>query len=120
MMIIGTHAIIYADDPTAARAFFKDVLGLPNVDVGDGWLIFALPPADVAAHPANAETRSGRLELYFMCDDVHETVAELTSKGVEFTQPVSDQGWGLLTALRVPGAGEIGLYQPRHPLPPRT
>ena len=119
-MITGTHTVMYATDATAARAFFRDVLGLPNVDAGEGWLIFALPPSELAAHPTDAPADSGRPELYLMCDDVYETVAELEAKGVEFTQPVSDQGWGLLTTLRVPGAGDLDLYQPRHPIPTRT
>ena len=120
IMITGIHAITYATDAAAARAFFKDVLGFPNVDAGDGWLIFALPPGELAAHPTDEPEQSGRLELYLMCDDVHATVAELERKGVTFTQPVSDQGWGLLTKLQVPGAGEIGLYQPRHAVPTRS
>lgn len=114
-MITGVHTIIYATDATATRAFFKDVLGFPCVDAHDGWLIFALPPGELAAHPTDEPAESGRPELYLMCDDVHRTVAELKRKGVEFIQPVSDQGYGLLTTLRVPGAGEIGLYQPTHP-----
>jgi catechol 2,3-dioxygenase-like lactoylglutathione lyase family enzyme len=114
-VIIGAHSIIYADDAAAARAFFRDVLGLANVDAHDGWLIFALPPGELAMHPAGGEAApSGRHELYLMCDDVHATVAELTARGVEFTAPVTEAGFGMLTSLRVPGAGEIGLYQPKH------
>lgn len=113
-MITGTHAIIYAEDADRARSFLRDVLGLPHVDAGDGWLIFKTPPGEAAAHPVDA-AGSGRHELYLMCDDVHATVAELTAKGVTFTQPVTDRGFGLMTALEVPGAGEIGLYEPRHP-----
>jgi catechol 2,3-dioxygenase-like lactoylglutathione lyase family enzyme len=115
-MITGAHAIIYSEDADAVRAFMRDVLEFPAVDAGGGWLIFALPPAELAAHPADA---SGRHQLYLMCDDVHATVDELKTKGVEFTEPVSDQGFGLMTALRLPGGGELGLYEPRHPLPPR-
>jgi catechol 2,3-dioxygenase-like lactoylglutathione lyase family enzyme len=117
-MITGTHAIIDAD---RARAFFRDVLGLPNVDARGGWLIFKLPPAELGIHPAGATGEpatgapSGHHELYLMCDDVAATVAELTANGVEFTAPIEDQGFGLLARLRVPGAGEIGLYQPKHP-----
>jgi len=92
------------------------VLGFAHVDAGGGWLIFALPPADLAAHPTD-EQGAGRHELYFTCDDLEQTVADLKAKGVEFTQPVSDQGWGVVTALRVPGVGEIGLYQPKSPVP---
>jgi catechol 2,3-dioxygenase-like lactoylglutathione lyase family enzyme len=115
-MMTGVHAIVYSEDAEAARAFFRDVLELDSVDAGGGWLIFALPPAELAAHPA---AESGRHELYLMCDDVHATVADLEAKGVEFVRPVSDEGFGLLTALRIPGGGEVGLYEPRHPLPPR-
>jgi catechol 2,3-dioxygenase-like lactoylglutathione lyase family enzyme len=119
-MISSSHAIIYAEDAEKARAFFRDVLEFPFVDAHDGWLIFKLPPAELGIHPAGAVgdpasgAPSGHHELYFMCDNVEETVADLTAKGVEFTSPVENQGFGLLTRLRVPGAGEIGLYQPRH------
>ncbi len=119
-MITGVHTVIYANDATAARSFFKDILGFPSVDAGDGWLIIALPPGELAAHPTGKPAEDGRPELYLMCDDVHKTVGELERRGVEFTQPVLDQGWGLLTRLRVPGAGEIGLYQPKHPTLTRT
>ena len=117
-MISGTHAIIYAEDAEVARAFFRDVLGYPNVDAHGGWLIFKLPPAELGVHPAAAKSGapSGHHELYLMCDDVEATVRELTARGVEFTAPVQDQGFGLLTRFRVPGAGEIGLYQAKHPV----
>jgi catechol 2,3-dioxygenase-like lactoylglutathione lyase family enzyme len=114
-MITGTHAIVYAEDADRARAFLRDVLGLANVDAGDGWLIFRLPPAELGVHPAGAPD-SGRHELYLMCDDIEATVAELTAEGVEFVSGVSDQGFGLLTTLRVPGGGTLGLYEPRHPV----
>jgi|SRR3954470_1978495 catechol 2,3-dioxygenase-like lactoylglutathione lyase family enzyme len=114
-MINGAHAIIYAKDAAKARAFFKDVLGWPSVDAGRGWLIFAMPPAEVAAHPAEGD-EVGRHELYLMCDDVERTVAELKGKGVEFTGPPKDQGWGILCTLKIPGGGEMGLYQPKHPV----
>jgi catechol 2,3-dioxygenase-like lactoylglutathione lyase family enzyme len=120
-MLTGTHAIIYADDADAARAFFRDVLGWPNVDAHGGWLIFKTPPAELGIHPAgdpgdpSTGAPSGHHELFLMCDDVEATVAQLTAKGVEFTSPISDLGFGRLTRFRVPGAGEIGLYQPRHP-----
>jgi len=113
-MISGLHTIVYAQDAARAREFLRDVLGLGWVDAGDGWLVFAAPPTEVAVHPTDAAS-SGRAELYLMCDDVTTTVAALTAKGVEFTSPVADRGWGLVTSLRVPGAGEIGLYEPRHP-----
>ena len=111
-MINGVHAIIFGKDADATRAFFRDVLGFSSVDAGGGWAIFALPPAELAAHPAE----ESRHELYLMCDDIEATVAELKTKGVEFTSPVKDEGWGLLTSLVVPGGGEIGLYEPRHPV----
>ena len=111
-MITGVHAIVFGADAEAVRAFFRDVLELPSVDAGGGWLIFTLPPAELAAHPAD---EGGRHELYLMCDDIQRTIAELEAKGVEFTRPVSDEGFGLLTSLRVPGGGELGLYEPRHP-----
>lgn len=107
-MITGTHAIIYANDAERARAFFRDVLELPNVDAHGGWLIFKLPPAELGIHPAGtygdpvAEEPSGLHELYLMCDDVEATVAELAAKGVEFTALIEDQGFGLLT--RLPGS----------------
>ncbi|MFC5803781.1 VOC family protein [Streptomyces formicae] len=110
-MINGAHLIIYSRDAEADRAFLRDVLGYPHVDAGGGWLIFKLPPAEVAVHPVEgAESH----ELYLMCDDVEATVSELTARGVEFTQPVTDAGWGLLTRLRLPGGGEVGMYEPRH------
>ncbi|GAB4586008.1 VOC family protein [Nocardia sp. IFM 10818] len=112
-MINGAHLIISATDAGAARAFFRDVLELPNVDANDGWLIFKSPPAELAVHPSGPG-ESGRAELYFMCDDLEATVARLRATGVEFTAEVTDAGWGLLTYLRVPGAGAVGLYQPRH------
>jgi hypothetical protein len=115
-VITGVHAIIYGTDAEAIRAFFRDVLELPFVDAHDGWLIFALPPAELAAHPADED---GRHELWLMCDDVHATVAGLEGKGVEFTRPVTDEGFGLTTALRLPGGGQLGLYEPRHPSPLR-
>jgi hypothetical protein len=117
-MINGAHALVYCEDADKARAFFRDTLEFGHVDGGRGWLIFALPPSEIACHPADPGT-AGTHELYFMCDDVQETVAELTRKGVEFTRPVTDQGWGIVTRLKIPGGGEAGLYQPRHPLPTR-
>ena len=114
-MIIGTHAIVYADDADRAREFLRDILGLRNVDAGDGWLIFRLPPAKMGVHPAGAPD-AGRHEVYLMCDDVAATVEELTAKGAEFVADISDQGFGLMTTLRIPGAGTLGLYKPRHPV----
>jgi catechol 2,3-dioxygenase-like lactoylglutathione lyase family enzyme len=114
IVINGAHTVIYTKDAERLRAFFRDVLELPSVDAGGGWLIFALPPAELAAHPSDATPRH---ELYLMCDDIEATTAELAAKGVEFSGPVSDAGFGLLTAIRLPGGGELGLYEPRHPVP---
>lgn len=111
-MITGVHAIIFSEDVEAARAFLRDVLELRSVDAGAGWLIFALPPAELAAHPGEGP---GRHELYLMCDDIETTVRDLEHKGVELARPVSDEGFGLVTAIRMPGGGELGLYEPRHP-----
>jgi predicted enzyme related to lactoylglutathione lyase len=116
VMITSTHAIVYADDADAARAFFRDVLGLGHVDAHEGWLIFKLPPAELGIHPAAPPgAPSGHHELYLMCDDVEATVVELAAKGVEFTSPMEDMGFGRMSRLRIPGGGEMGLYQPRHP-----
>ena len=115
-MITGMHAIIYTRDADADRAFFRDILGFSSVDAGGGWLIFAAPPSEVALHPAEA---NGRHELFLMCDDVNAEVARLGAKGVA-CGPVSDEGWGLLTAIKLPGGGNLGLYQPRHPIPHAT
>jgi predicted enzyme related to lactoylglutathione lyase len=112
-MINGAHALLYVNDADATRAFFRDVLRLRSVDAGGGWLIFALPPAELGIHPAD---RGGeKTELYLMCDDVERTVAELRARGAETTQPITDQGWGKVTAIRIPGGPELGLYEPRHP-----
>ena len=114
-MIIGAHSIIYSTNPDSDRKFLRDVLKLPNVDVGEGWLIFGLPPAEVAVHPSDENNLH---EFYLMCDDIHRTMAELEKKGVEFVRPPEDQGWGIVTAIRMPGGGQMGLYEPRHERPP--
>ena len=111
-MITGAHTVLYSPDADALRAFFRDVLGFPSVDAGGGWLIFALPPAELAAHPGE---KSGS-ELYLMCDDLEATMSDLQAQGVELG-PVSDQGWGRVTTIALPGGGELGLYEPRHPRP---
>ena len=113
-MITGVHAVMFTSEADGLRAFLRDVLGLDSVDAGGGWLIFALPPAELAAHPSEGDTGT---ELYLMCDEIEATVAELEARGVEFARPVSDEGWGLVTAMRMPGGGELGLYEPRHPTP---
>jgi hypothetical protein len=111
-MITGAHAIVFSNNPDAVRTFLRDVLEFPSVDAGDGWPIFALPPAELAAHPADGD---GHHELYLMCDDIHATVAELEGKGVRFSRPFSDERWGLSTTIAMPDGGELGLYEPRHP-----
>ena len=110
-MIIGAHTVVYTVDAEADRAFFRDVLGFSSVDVGGGWLIFALPPAEVAFHPGS----NGKHELYLVCDDVYAAIDKLRLKSVRCA-PVSDEGWGLLTRVSLPSGGEIGMYQPRHPV----
>ncbi len=117
-VIAGAHTIIFADDAETARAFFRDVLGFTGVDAGDGWLIFALPPGELALHPGPGWGREvGQHELFFMCHDIERTVAELKQKEVEFVAPIVDEGYGLVTRFKIPGGGEIGLYEPRHPSP---
>jgi catechol 2,3-dioxygenase-like lactoylglutathione lyase family enzyme len=111
-MFTGAHAIIYTKDADKDRAFFRDVLGFKWIDSGGGWLLFKLPPAELAFHPGEAPTH----ELYLMTDDVREAVKDLTAKGIK-CEPVKDQGWGLLTRFRLPGGGMLGLYEPRHPRP---
>lgn len=115
-MINAIHAIINATDAEKTREFFRDVLQLPSVDAGHGWLIFALPPAEIAAHPTDDPALSGTCNLYLMCEDIHATVAMLQGKGVAVNGGVADRGWGLVTSIEIPGAGAMGLYQPKHPL----
>jgi catechol 2,3-dioxygenase-like lactoylglutathione lyase family enzyme len=117
------HTIIYAEDPEATRAFFRDVLDLPYVDAHGGWLIFGLPPGELGIHPhdepgdePDKAMNSGRHELFLMCDDIEATIDQLKGKGVEFLTSVTAQGFGLITTLRIPGGGTMGLYQPRHPV----
>ncbi|MFD8305261.1 VOC family protein [Streptomyces sp. NPDC059690] len=113
-MINGAHMVIHSRDAEADRLFLRDVLGWAYVDAGHGWLIFEAPPTEVACHPTGGEPAH---ELMLMCDDLDATVAELTRAGVEFTRPAQDVRWGRVTALRLPGGGEIALYEPRHPRP---
>jgi predicted enzyme related to lactoylglutathione lyase len=117
MAITGVHAILYTLDAEADRAWLADVLGLKSVDAGGGWLVFALPPAELAAHPASSE--GGDVELYLMCDDVEATMQELRNKGVAFDGPLTEQQWGRVTKIVLPSGARIGLYEPRHasPLP---
>lgn len=112
-MIIGAHAIVYSKDPEADRAFLRDVLAFPHVDAGDGWLVFRLPPAELAVHPSDENDRH---ELYLMTDDVDALVASLGARGVE-TSAVSQQGWGSLVHVTLPGGGKLGVYEPRHARP---
>jgi hypothetical protein len=112
-MINGAHSIIYSAKADADRAFFRDVLRLTYVDVGGGWLIFGLPPAEVAVHPSDGDDKH---ELYLMCDDIEAFVGKMKARQIACT-PVSNKGWGLLTELTLPGGGSIGVYQPRHGRP---
>ncbi|HEV8321327.1 MAG TPA: extradiol dioxygenase [Myxococcota bacterium] len=112
-MLIGAHSIIYSTSPEADRAFLRDVIKLTSVDVGDGWLIFGLPPSEIAVHPSD---KNDVHEFYFMCDDVDAFVAEMTKHG-RACSPVQNQGWGLLTEVTLPGGGKLGVYQPRHARP---
>ena len=112
-MIVGAHAILSSTKPEADRAFLKDVIGFPSVDVGGGWLIFGLPPSEVAVHPAE---KNDEHELFLMTDDVDRLVASLGQKGFPCA-PVQNVGWGLLTRVTLPGGGTLGIYQPRHARP---
>ena len=121
-MITGAHILLYSDDPEADRTFFRDVLGLPHVDVGHGWLIFKMPPAEAAVHPSDGEEEKvhgghhllGSV-LYLMTDDLDAEIKSLAGKGVKCTE-VTEAPWGFKTTVRLPSGGEIGLYQPKHPL----
>jgi predicted enzyme related to lactoylglutathione lyase len=110
--MIGLHAIIYSTAPDKDRQFFTDVLGLSSVDAGGGWLIFTLPPAELAVHP---DETGGRAELYFMCEDIEATLAALRQKGVKVLGEVSEQRWGLLATIGLPSGAALGVYEPRHP-----
>jgi predicted enzyme related to lactoylglutathione lyase len=111
-MINGMHALIYSKKADAVRAFVRDVLGLDHVDAGRGWLIFAAPPTEIAVHPGD----DASCELYLMCDDIETTKRDLEKKGVKFSRPVSDQGWGLVSAIELPDGEPLGIYQPKHPV----
>jgi hypothetical protein len=120
-MIIGAHVLIYSTDPEADRAFFRDVLQFPSIDIGRGWLIFALPPAEAAIHPSDGQfaQRHGGHDLpgallYLMCDDLPTFVASLATRNVHCTE-IETVAWGIKTTIRMPSGGEIGLYQPTHP-----
>jgi catechol 2,3-dioxygenase-like lactoylglutathione lyase family enzyme len=109
-MITGAHMVLYSKDATADRAFFRDILGFAHVDAGDGWLIFAMPPAEMAIHPADENDRQ---ELFFMCKDLKSEMTALATKRIECSE-VQEARWGLITKIRLPGGGRIGLYQPNH------
>ncbi len=113
-MIKGAHVIVYSRDPEADRAFVRDVLGWPSVDAGGGWLIFSQPPAELAFHPVDGPEHH---ELYLMCDDIRATMEELAGRGAEFIAPVTEERFGLLTRIRLPGGSLLGIYEPRHPSP---
>jgi len=115
-MIRGVHTMFYTSEPEALRTFLRDKLGLPATDVGDGWLIFNLPEADMGCHPADPKegAPSGTHDISFYCDDIQKTVAEMKAKGVEFTQPVADHGYGFVTHFKVPGGFAVQLYQPKY------
>ena len=110
-MIFGAHVIVNSKDSAADRAFLRDIFGFASVDAGHGWLIFALPPAEVAVHPSEDDDRH---ELYFMCDDLRAEILALAGKGVQCSE-VQEARWGSITKIRLPGGGEVGLYNPRHP-----
>jgi catechol 2,3-dioxygenase-like lactoylglutathione lyase family enzyme len=111
-MIFGAHVIVYSKDAEADRNFFREVLGFRSVDAGHGWLIFALPPGEAAVHPAE---KNGLQELYFMCEDLHSEITALAERGVRCSQ-VQEARWGSITKVQLPGGGEVGLYQPKHPM----
>jgi hypothetical protein len=111
-MISGAHVILYSNDAEADREFLRDILRFPNVDAGEGWLIFALPPAEMAVHPAK---ENGSQELYLMSDDLKATIKALKHKRVKFSPPVKER-WGIVAKIKLPGGGELGLYQPKHVL----
>jgi hypothetical protein len=113
IMITGAHSIIYSKKPEADRAFLRDILRLPNVDVGDGWLIFGLPPAEVAVHPSR---KNDVHEFYLMCDNVEVFIAEMKKHKLSCS-PAQNMGWGVLTQLTLPGGGKLGVYSPRHARP---
>jgi hypothetical protein len=112
-MIHGAHIILYSTNAEADRAFFRDVLKYPFADAGHGWLIFALPPAEVAVHPSDANDKH---ELYLMCDDIHALIDTMKAKNVACT-PVDEQRWGSITRVTLPGGGKLGIYQPKHASP---
>lgn len=110
-MITGIHALIYSRQADAVRTLLRDILGWPAVDAGEGWLIFALPPAELAVHPAEQNSH----ELYLMCDDLERTITDLERKGVALARPIEEAEWGRVTAIELPDGSALGLYEPHHP-----
>lgn len=115
MAITGAHALLYTSEPEAVRAVFRDVLGWSNVDAGGGWLIFALPPAELGVHPAEPGSGAGQHAISFMCDDIASTADDLRARGLSVDAEVRDEGFGLTTAIHLPGGVDVMLYEPRHP-----
>src|SRR4051794_32126421 len=117
MAIIGAHVLLYTSEPEAVRAILRDVFGFEHVDAGEGWMIFALPPAEVGVHPGEGPTFDGgvRHQLSLMCDDIHATVAELRTKGLDIPHEPVDEGYGIIATVVLPGGLELAVYQPRHP-----
>lgn len=118
-MIRGIHGLFYSSDPQATRAFFRDRVKLPGVDIGEGWWIFDLPEGDLGVHPVEDPADAGHHDVSFYCDDIHGTVADLRSRGVEFTEEVADHGYGLVTYFTAPGRVKVQLYEPRYRKGPR-
>jgi hypothetical protein len=118
MAILGTHLLLYTPEPEALRATLKDTFGFASVDAGEGWLIFAMPPAEMGVHPAEgpADASRTRHQVSFMCDDIRATVADLRSRGVRIDGEPEDQGWGISVMMTLPGDVEVQLYEPRHPV----
>lgn len=119
-MFTALHTLVYAENPEAARAFFRDVLEWPHVDTGGGWLIFKSGPSELGVHPTGPESGGERLDFSLVCDDLEATVAALAAKGVEPLRPIRDDGWGLTTELQIPGGPVIMIYQPRYDPPALT
>jgi predicted enzyme related to lactoylglutathione lyase len=118
MAIVGAHVLLYTTEPDALRATFRDVFGWKHVDAGEGWLIFALPPAELGVHPAEGPTyQSGvRHQFSLMCDDLNATIRELRGNGIKVKGEPEDEGWGITVMMSLPGGVEVMLYQPRHPV----
>jgi hypothetical protein len=112
-MIFGAHALVFSRAPAETRELLEKILASQKVNAGGGWTIFALPPAEIGVHPTDG---TPRLDLYLMCQDIEKTILELREKGVKFSRAVSEESWGRFCAIAIPGGGELGLYQPRHPV----